>query len=105
MMASCEAPGAGPTLAVAGSVGPASEEELGRMRKAMALRVKYRKHHRVGLKNVYKIRVAIRSLAVHLKNRGAVSAVSQWRHVQGVMHVDFVPRLFARGSRSCWCLR
>ena len=72
MMASCEAPGAGPTLAVAGSVGPTSEEELGRMQKAMALRVKYRKSHRVGLKNVYKIRVPIWSLAVHLKNRGGV---------------------------------
>ena len=42
------------------------------MQKAMALRVKYRKSHRVGLKNVYKIRVPIWSLTVHLKNRGGV---------------------------------
>ncbi len=70
MMASCGAPDAEPKLAVAGSKRPVSEEELGRMQKAMALRVKYRKSHRVGLKNVYKIRVPIWSLAVHLKNRG-----------------------------------
>ena len=70
MMASSGAPDADSMLAVAGSKRSASEEELGRMKKAMALRVKYRKIHRVGLKNVDKIHIPLWSLAVHIKNRG-----------------------------------
>ena len=71
-MASCGAPSAGPMLAVAGLAGHATELDEGRMRKAMALRVKYRKQHKVGSKFVSKIRLAVRTLAVHLKNRGGV---------------------------------
>jgi hypothetical protein len=42
------------------------------MRKAMALRVKYRRQHKVGSKFVSKIRLAVRTLAVHMKNRAGV---------------------------------
>ena len=38
----------------------------------MALRVKYRKHHKVGAKWRPKLRIAIRTLAVHAKNRAGV---------------------------------
>ena len=63
-MASGEAPDAGQALAVAGSVGDLSEHEiLGKMKKAMVYRVKYRKSFRAGSKwadkRAYKFRPSV----------------------------------------------
>ena len=49
-----------------------AESKHGRVKKAMALRVKYRKTHRIQTKAVYTIQLALRSLGVHVKSRGGV---------------------------------
>jgi hypothetical protein len=65
-------PGLEPKPAVAGNGGSVTEQDMGTIRKAMALRVKYRLQHKVGTMYQEKVLLALRTLGVHPQNRGGV---------------------------------